>query len=220
MAESSFLNMTPHELAEAVRAGLDRLDRASLDLAQQGWALPMSLTPAETYGILSGGAPDAVDTAFVRLYEADEGRHFELLAEALLDRREVLIQWRALLEQTVSAYKRGDFAITIPSLLIVCEGVLMVGHGNRTDLRSVVRQRAEAAQSQLPESITTILWRSVHRFVDQLFARSDFSGTPPARLNRHWILHGRDSSRWNQADCLRLFLAVDTISTLSDDERA
>lgn len=216
MAEFRFLNMTPAELEEAVRLGMERLDRASVDLAEQGWSLPMSLTPAETYEILEAGTPAEIDALFVLLYDAEEGRHFERLAEDLLN-RDGLSHWRVLLEQTVSAYKRREFAIAIPALLTVCEGVLMGGEGNRTDLRAVVRERAEAEQHKSPESINTILWNNVHRFVDELFKQFDFSGARPSRLNRHWILHGRDVPTWSQADCLRLLQAVDTISLLSDD---
>jgi hypothetical protein len=210
------LNMTPSELEEAVRVGLERLDHASVDLAAQGWALPMSLTPAETYEILEAGSPAAIDELFVRLYDADEQRPFERLAEELLN-RDVLARWRVLLEQTVSAYRRCEFVIIIPALLIVCEGILMHAKGNKTNVREIVCKRAEAEQRKSPELINTILWRNVSCFVDELFKKSDFSGMPPGRLNRHWILHGRDASCWSQADCLRLFQAVDTISVLSDD---
>lgn len=216
MAEFRFLNMTPTELEEAVRVGLERLHRTSVDLAAQGWALPMSLTPAETYEILEAGSPAAIDELFVRLYNADEQRHFKRLAEELLN-RDVLALWRILLEQTVSAYRRREFAIIIPALLIVCEGILMRAEGNNTRVRPVVCERAEAEQRESPESINAILWRNVSRFVDELFKHSDFSGMPPGRLNRHWILHGRDASSWSQADCLRLLQAVDTISVLVDD---
>lgn len=216
MAEFQFLNMTPTELEEAVRVGLERLHRTSVDLAAQGWVLPMSLTPAETYEILEAGSPAAIDEVFVRLYDADGQRHFERLAEELLD-RDVLTRWRVLLEQTVSAYRRREFAIIIPALLTVCEGMLMRAESNKTNVRAVVRKRAEAEQRESPESINAILWLNVYHFVVELFKQSDFSGMPPGRLNRHWILHGRDASSWSQADCLRLFQAVDTISVLVDD---
>lgn len=210
------LNMTPSELAEAARAGLERMEQASLDLAMQGWTLPMSLTPAETYEVLDTGSPDAVDALFVRLYEGHEGQHFERLAETLLDRN-VLAQWRGLLKQTISAYRHSNFSITIPSLLLICEGVLMRGHGNRTDLRIVVCERAGTEQRKSRDSFDAILWCNIKGFIDELFKKSDFSTAPPDRLNRHWVLHGRDASRWSQADSLRLFQAVDTISTLIDD---
>lgn len=217
MAEFQFLNMTPTELKEAVRLGLERLHRASVDLAAQGWALPMSLTPAETYEILDAGLPAAIDEVFVRLYDADGQRHFERLAEELSN-RDVLTRWRVLLEQTVSAYRRREFAIIIPALLTVCEGMLMRAEGNNIRVPAVVSVRAEAKQRESPESIDAILWRNVSRFVDELFKQSNFAGMPPGRLNRHWILHGRDdASSWSQADCLRLFQAVDTISVLVDD---
>jgi hypothetical protein len=216
MADFRFLSMSPAEREEVVRFGMERFDRASVELAEQGWSVPMSLTPAETYEMLEAGTPAEIDARFVRLYDADEGRHFERLAEDLLN-RDGLAHWRVLLEQTVSAYRRREFAITIPALLTVCEGVLMHGEGNRTDLRAVVRERVETEQHKSPESIDIILWHNVHRFVDELFKRSDFSSARPRRLNRHWILHGRDAPTWNQADCLRLLQAVDTISMLRDD---
>lgn len=104
--------MTPNELAEAVRAGLERMERASLDLAAHGWTLPMSLTPAETYGILDAGSPDAVDVLFVRLYE---GQHFERLEEALLD-RDVLAQCEYFLSRRFPHTSAG----TLPLLFHPC----------------------------------------------------------------------------------------------------
>lgn len=203
-------------MEEAVRVGMERLDRAAVELAEQGWSLPMSLTPAETYVLLDARIASELDTRFVHLYAADEGQHFERLAEDLLNRH-ALLRWHVLLAQTISAYRRRDFAIVIPALLAVCEGILMRNEGKRTDVRAVARERAEAEQHRSPESIDAILWHNIHRFVDELFKRSDFSAARPLRLNRHWILHGRDAPAWSQADCLRLFQAVDTISILNDD---
>ncbi|WP_337288437.1 hypothetical protein [Candidatus Methylomirabilis sp.] len=215
MAELGFLNMTRAELEEAVRLGMERLNRAAVDLAEQGWSLPMSLTPAETYEILESGTPAEIDKRFVRLYEADGGRYFERLAEDLTSRHG-LLRWRSLITQVVSAYRRCDYAITIPALLTVCEGILVHGEGKRTKLRAVMRKRAEAEQKKPPDSIDRILWDNVSRFVDKLFKQSDSAAAPPCRLNRHWILHGRDVPTWGQADCLRLLQAVDTISVVTD----
>jgi hypothetical protein len=116
-------NVARPEIGSALRAGLQRLERASAQLASQGWALPMSLTPNETYQLLDAGSPEDVDAAFVSLYEAEDGSYFQEVTRDLLD-REVLAPWRPLLDQVISAYQRLDFAITIPALLTVCEGVL------------------------------------------------------------------------------------------------
>ena len=206
--------MTPAELQEAVRLGMERARRASSTLAEQGWSLPMLLSPAGTYRVLKAGSPAEIDAQFVRLYDADEGWLFDRLADDLLN-RDGLSSWRILLEQTISAYRRREFAITVPALLTICEGVLMRSEGNSTGLRAVVRERAKAEQHRFPESVHAILWHNVHGFVDELFKRSDFSGPRPSRLNRHSILHGRDVPTWTQADCLRLFQAVHTLSSLN-----
>lgn len=93
----------------------------------------------------------------------------------------------------------------------------MHGQGKRTDLKKVVRERADTERCKSHDSFDAIFWHNIERFIDELFKNFDFSAAPPDRLNRHWILHGRDASRGSQADSLRLFQAVDTISMLSDD---
>ena len=50
-------------------------------------------------------------------------------------------------------------------------------------------------------------WESLNCFVESLYGRVEFAGAEPRTLNRHWILHGRSSAEWTQADCLRLLQA-------------
>jgi hypothetical protein len=178
MSESWLDNITETELREGVRRALNRLDQACVELARQGWALPLFLAPTETYEILEDGTPADIDLRFVRLYEKDTGEHFERLATGVLD-RSATSRWRRLLEQAVSAYRRDDFVITIPALITVCEGLLMAGEGNRTDLLALVRRRAEGERRSSPESLDAIIWNSIHCFVAQLFQRSDFAGARP-----------------------------------------
>jgi hypothetical protein len=198
---------------------MERLERAADDLAAHGWSMPMFLTPAEVFEILDAKAPTEIDARFVDLYETADGGHFARLAQDLLN-RDALSLWRVLLDETISAYRRREFTITVPALLTICEGVFMRGESNRINLRAFVQARARAELQRLPGSIHAILWRNVHRFVEELFKRSDFSGDRPSGLNRHWILHGRDAPTWSQADSLRLFQAVDTLSSLVDDAPA
>ena len=51
-------------------------------------------------------------------------------------------------------------------------------------------------------------------FVEKLFQQAPFEDVRPAFMNRHWILHGRDSASWSRADALRLFNALQTVDSL------
>jgi len=207
--------MRPAKITKAFLIDFERLEQASLELASQGWALQMSLTPAKIYKILTARSPKAVDAVFVNLYESNNGSFFNRVAKSLAS-RDVIAKWRPLLKQVFSAYRRRDFLITIPALLIACEGVLASDRGNETNVKKVVADCVQAQKHREPDSITFLVWRTVERFINELFKNSDFTGARPSVLNRHWILHGRDSSTWTQADCLRLIQVVDTLSYLRE----
>jgi len=46
-------------------------------------------------------------------------------------------------------------------------------------------------------------WSALATFIGKLYEPSDFSKGRPPLLNRHWILHGRDSTQWTVADAHR-----------------
>jgi len=204
----------PRDIEKAVKRGLLRVERAGKRLARLGWPMPMSLTPREMYVLVKqhkGRA--AVDRALLAVYESDGGRYFERVV-ANLSGRKHLKRWQPLLEQALTAYRRGDYAITVPALLTVVEGVLMRAHGNQTRPIKVVTERIAQLEATFGGSVTVMLWRVVGEFVRELYARSDFTGRRPRGLNRHWILHGRDVADWDRSESLRLFQAVDTLSYL------
>ncbi|BAS26752.1 hypothetical protein [Limnochorda pilosa] len=203
------------DLAAGFRKAMRAIETSSLHLAELGWAIPMFLTPAEVRQLLEGAAPHSIDERFIELYESNDQAYFNEMAERLVTRAN-LRPWRTLLRQAASAYRRRQFVITVPALMIVCEGVLMADQGRRTDLRNVVSTYVQQVERDLPDSLTLVIWRTVERFVDQLYMRSDFDGPRPGMLNRHWILHGRDSAAWTHADSLRMFQAVDTVSNIAE----
>ena len=96
----------------------------------------------------------------------------------------------------------------------------MVDQGSRIKVKALVQRRVSEVEARLQESFTLALWRATDAFIGELFQRSDFDGPRPTGLNRHWILHGRDETAWNQADSLRLFQATDTITSLQEKVRS
>jgi hypothetical protein len=87
----------------------------------------------------------------------------------------------------------------------------MLEQGNRIDLKKTIKNRVDELERSFSGSLTLIVWKNINRFFEELYKGSDFDGPRPWGLNRHWILHGRDTTQWIQADSIRLFQALDTI---------
>jgi hypothetical protein len=66
------------------------------------------------------------------------------------------------------------------------------------------------------DSLNHDMWNSMNTFVSTLYQDSDFNADSlPSKLNRHWILHGKDLPySWRRADALRLFHALSTLCSL------
>lgn len=197
------------ELGLKIAKGLARARAASEALAKQGWTTPLWFVPGDTVELLGTGDPHEVDENFLRLYE--EGSEALARLERLLLGHPRLKAWCLVLSQVVTAFCRGDFAVCIPALLMVLEGVLMGDQGDCTAVRSAFRSRASEED---PDSIIGWLWDAAAAFIDELFARASFSGDRPQVINRHWVLHGRDAPDWTRADCLRLMQAIGVIVDL------
>ena len=119
----------------------------------------------------------------------------------------------------LAASHRDTFGEPFPAfaqVLTIIEGVVM-GADPRSKPLQVIDGRIRDSEGRGGEgSITLALWRITKSFVEHLYRFSKFGGPKPTGVNRHWILHGRDVVDWNRADSLRLFQAVDTLSSLSE----
>jgi len=180
-------------------------------LARFGWTVPMQMGLREMLEILEETDADAIDNYFLDFYHSDGtqslpslrgGRHSPLL-----------IRWRALLEQCFENYQLGQHLICIPALLTVLEGAIAVPEGVKFVSPS---QRKALFDSKIGQGgdIEGTVWHSLRIFFDNLYQNSDFAGSRPSHLNRHWILHGRDEPDWRQADALRLFHTLFTLSSM------
>ena len=204
----------PEDFADRLRLGIERWGQTSSRLAAQGWTVPDSLTPADVYDALEGCVSEEdVDATFVALFEANDGELFEQASALLLESRAVE-NWHDLLMQTLDAYKRQHYLLAVPSLLLTIEGVLAVDAGCNTNVKSMASARVAEIQRRLPGSVTLIEWEAAQAVIDKLYQGSPFTGSAPATLNRHWILHGRSSATWSQADCLRLISLLATLCSL------
>lgn len=184
-------------------------------MASQGWTLQMRLTPADLEELASLD-PERVDQYFVAFYTEDDFAELRVVREKLA-RRNSLAPWQELLDEAVDSFVDGRHRITIPALLSIIEGVVAsagaVISSRRSDLVAALTQNAEKLGS---DSLRGELWISFRDFLEKLFENAPFDGARPARINRHWILHGRDTAAgsWTVADSLRLFNALQTVASL------
>jgi hypothetical protein len=197
--------------ARVMRGCIDGAER----LARSGWTLPVHMSPGEMLDLLSARDDDAIDSAFIAFYEEDGMGVGVLKNHVFASSR--LKEWQPLLAQCFDNYVCGRYLICIPALLSVLEGGLARREGAtfvRTDDR--VAYFKAKMQTSTPDSLNQAMWKSMNTFIATLYEKSNFdSARRPVKLNRHWILHGRDlPSAWRQADALRLFHALSTLCTL------
>ena len=207
----AFFKPSDDPFAEIVRGiQFEAYGREAMETARRigraGWTFPMDATPGEAADLARQAEAEDIDVVFSRYYDAGG---YDALKESLRSKRSI-DRWRGLIEQAFIGYEAGLTLIVVPAMMTVVEGVLAQA-GEQWESIRARDIAAEIRQKAMPQSITLAVAISVEEFINVLFASHPFSGDRPALLNRHWILHGRDETAWNKADCLRLFQAVDTI---------
>jgi len=204
----SFAKIDLRAIAERVRQLPDEAER----IGDAGWTLPMWATPAEVRHILEEARKREIDDVFLEYYEAYDCANYVQLKRHL--DRPSLARWSALIEQCFTAYEAESCLVVVPAMITVVEGSIAHVGGPDAWKKPDPKQAVEKLLAQSSsDSIEKAIWSSIHRFVLHLFDSKSFSGTRPTRINRHWILHGRDDPSWSRADCLRLFQAADTIGS-------
>jgi hypothetical protein len=187
-------------------------ERVAVELARIGWITPIWISASEATELLGSGNPDQVDVAFVEYYEHRGASRYERLTSELA-MSSVTRPWAGLIRQMDTAYRGSDFAIVVPSALVLLEGVLTRGHDGSRGVRDIVQ--GSIPSPPVGYSLHRVMRVAVNEFVQQLYAPRDFGGEEPSALNRHWILHGRSAADWDRADSLRLLQACYVVTYLA-----
>jgi hypothetical protein len=182
-------------------------------LGELGWTYPMNLTAHELSQIIQCSDAGKLDEEFVEFYNYNNGEYFGELCEEITN-SDHLTPWHAMLTECVESHKDQRFIVSATCLIAALEGAITKRYGGRlkklTEFFNIRIQ--EAGEDQMEAA----MWKSIAAFIKQLFANSDFSGDAPARINRHWILHGKAVPTGTEADSLRLFQAIHTVSVIYD----
>lgn len=195
-----------HEFARLWRHCVEGADR----LGRCGWTLPVHMSPGEMLHVLQEKNEDTIDDYFIAFYH--EHNEIPFLKQGL-SKSHHLQPWRPLLEQCFENYERDNYIICIPALLTILEGA--------ANLPIKSSERAKFLKDRIAyapaDSLNQVMWMTINGLVERLYKTSDFAGAPPAILNRHWVLHGRDLPKdWRKADALRLFHALSTLCSIFD----
>jgi hypothetical protein len=193
--------------------GYPELEDAARRLGEHGWTIPMWAPAQRVAQAVAQGSREAIDGYFLSMYLASDRAREARLLDDVLSAQE-LEWWRPLLAECVAAYRKGQYRIVVPSLLLILEGA-MANAGNRfTKSADPSRIATEARKAADHPRVDWLIWLSIEAFLGRVFVSHSFAADRPQLLNRHWILHGRDVPEWDQTDCLRLFQALDTIGAV------
>jgi hypothetical protein len=195
-----------------IEEGMIELESYAFELGQHGWTIPMWGPIPLVREIFRHISTDQLDHFFVTAYRQQWHTRERRLFVDLLD-AELLANWNPVIEQAIASYRRKRYLIVVPALLSVLEGALASAAQRSSDRTSPSRMAAEQRLARDAGAVR-LGWVSLHGFVSSIFAHHSFDAAPPGRLNRHWVLHGRDSPRWDAVDCLRLFQALDTLAVV------
>ena len=182
---------------------------AARKLANFGWTIPPAMSPREFFDLSTSSDWATVDARFITFYRRCD------IAPSFGVGSPRLARWHPLLEQCLENYRTGNYLICVPALITVLEGAIAFPEGvafiRGKERKAFFERKIADCGSDL---LGRALWESVDIFVSHLFERAPFGDIRPPRLNRHWILHGRDAPDWGQADALRLFHALSTLSLI------
>lgn len=198
-------------IAKGFQIWMEASEQNAENLARLGWTLPAWASMRQSVEIYKLGTEEEIEAYFLNMYREDRPE-YGLLKNGLLT-EDNLTRWRPLIRQSFRAYERGDYQIVVPALLTVFEGLVSELSG-RFDQKPNIRQATLHKLNTASGHTEQWVARSVDLFVSEVFKRHSFKQKRPVRINRHWILHGRDHADWSKSDALKLFNAIHTVSTL------
>ncbi|TCT17126.1 hypothetical protein EDC18_101424 [Natranaerovirga pectinivora] len=177
-----------------------------------GWAIPMSINLSRLEPLRDKeNKVGEFDAFFIDYYY---NKNFELLVKHV-NKSKINDVQKGLFNDCVDAYNSEKYLLCINGLMPILEGILSQFGNDPIDVRmmKICRFNMDKTESD-KKLINHLVWASCYSFISNLYKKSDFTSAEPTILNRHWILHGRTNTEWGAEDCIRLFNAIYTVSSL------
>lgn len=151
-----------------------------------------------------------LDEYFMGLYE----KHFEMVVENI--KEGINNTNDPLIDQVIESYKRGDFVIAIPSLILMIEGEIANILESQKYGKKLLNEWKRTEEAKNQEDFKTIQALALIEYLrGQIFINHDFKLERNEVVNRNWILHGKDDSRlWTKKDATQLINLLSTVIEL------
>ena len=206
------------EVGPRLRQTFERADH----VGQLGWTVTGSMTILDVRTLSGMQLPADADAYMLACYEEVDS-DLNRLEKRILRVKE-LEPFRTPIFQCFTAYRRGDYAITIPCLVAVLErGVRNLGPAEyffTSKVEKMVKDLYAKAKEDDPRSIRIFVWLSLSAFLQWFYEQYGQTNSGEDRIFRHGIQHGTQPPPNEKTEVLRLLHALDTIAGLSRTEKS
>ncbi len=202
-------------------AELDKaLDIAVQKLVNNGWTLPAEIPLTAIYALGQTNKLDNVNDFMKMFYSFDDYKNMKSMIDGI-QKSKIKPGLIKLVNECWQAFQTKTFAVCATSLLSVIEGILSEFSDDKTDIRMMMVCQKHVDNFPVGEStILKHVWISYNQFIRNLYQKSDFTGTEPDDINRHWLLHGRSDFEIEEIECMRLFNAIHSLCMVINKEPA
>jgi hypothetical protein len=184
--------------------------------AKLGWTLDSDLPFPDALHLSTLTSRADADAYVLKRYEEDDPK-LEHMERDLRGNR-LLAQFDTVLQQCFESFRKEQYAICIPNLMNVLEGVaseLDPPHINSTDLRKMLKKGGSVAKRAEQEMLTAAIWLSLTTFINDVYEPWTALATKPApALSRHLTQHGRREPPNEKVEVIRLLHAIGTALSL------
>lgn len=211
---SALLSPVINKMTAAYREMPPRIQAALLELGKRGWYMDGELGFSELWELekcFAAGDVDKVDTALIAHFES---RLPEIENELI----KVLPAREVILRAAFAAHRRGEFVLSVPTLLAQSDGVCLELTGfylfikdQKLGLPQVARHATDAALDTFSAALLSPLAHvlPINASGKERDRMIHDQGVPTWReLNRHLVLHGESVDYGTQANSLKAIALI------------
>lgn len=205
-----YLDSFAAEVLPKITEALQHIER----FGSFGWTVPVHLHVGHSLGMLLLDSKEKADEYVSQYYLSVDPTLQELENELTLPEFD---ECQPMLRQCFAAFRREDYAITLPALTSIFERMIRKLLPSTTFYETRFKDDLERVGSKMesaqPGFLIVHIFRSVHAFQKWFYERFDAVAASD-RPYRHGLQHGTQVPSNDRTNALRLFNALCTLSCL------
>ncbi len=187
-------------------------------LARIGWTLPTQLSLSELIEFMA--STDAEEAANYLIKKLNTFDPEFLNMEERLQKNPLLREFPTVLTQCFSAIRRGDYAITVPTLVAMLERIIQqlnpAEHHADTNVLKTLRETGVIARKAREDLFCAAIWLSLLKVVEGLWKQFPLEAPGTPVLSRPGIQHGRVEPPNIESEVVRLLNTLETALALHE----